>query len=185
MKNRKKSPAPTKLKTLIKNLKKWPIWKKTIALICLSAILIFGLANFYEFGRQKAWWGYSDEAIFLRHHEIFRWRNENLSKSTVEHPPVQGFFGVLSVISQKTGIHSTLTLYAKKGKIDSLHKDLLNYLNKTGWRVNKSEMVDEITAFKKGNPFMQRLEINTYIYDEYEYINCEIFIGKILQESNS
>ena len=97
MKNRKKSPAIAKSKTFIKNLKKWPTWKKTIALICLSAILIFGLANFYEFGRQKAWWGYSDEAIFLRHHEIFRWRDENLSRSTVDHPPTQDIFNVVNI----------------------------------------------------------------------------------------
>jgi hypothetical protein len=172
MKNRKKSPAIAKSKTFIKNLKKWPTWKKTIALICLSAILIFGLANFYEFGRQKAWWGYSDEAIFLRHHEIFRWRDENLSRSTVDHPPTQDIFNVVNRLSQRSGTNSTLTLYAKKDRFNELRDSFLKYLDNSGWK-KETEYGERFTL--RGEKFNLQMEILFINKLENSRIYCVIY----------
>ena len=174
MKNRKKSPAATKSKIFIKNLKKWPTWKKTIALICLSAILIFGLANFYEFGRQKAWWGYSDEAIFLRHHEIFRWRDENLSRSTVEHPPTQDIFNAVNRISQKGGPNSSLYLYAKKGKFNELQNNFLKYLDNSGWKKSPDYGMKEFVL--PGEKFSLQMKLHFLDDPDAYFISCEVYL---------
>ena len=176
MKMRKKSsPRQTQRKNLIAKFKKLPLWVQIIAPICFGAILIFGVVNFYEFGRQKEWWGYSDRARYLIQHEIFRWDNENLKTKIVKHPPVQGLLGVISRMSQKEGMHSDIDLYPKKSKMNSLYSDFIEYLKKSSWNIEQSDMLI-IKASKTEGKFNLKIEITTYDYDDNPYISCEIYI---------
>lgn len=175
MKTRKKpSTKQTQQKNFIAKFKKLPLWVQIIAPICFGAILIFGVVNFYEFGRQKEWWGYSDEARYLAQHEIFRWENENLKTKFVNHPPIQGILGMLA--GQKTGTHSEIGLYPKKGEINDLYNDFLKYLKNSDWKIDQSDISTTIKATKTEGDFDLRIEIMLFDSGDEPYIKCEVYI---------
>lgn len=175
MKTRKKpSTKQTQQKNFIAKFKKLPLWIQIVAPICFGAILIFGVVNFYEFGRQKEWWGYSDEAKYLAQHEIFRWENENLKTKFVNHPPIQGLLGMLARMGGNK-YSSTLGLHAKKGQINNLYNDFLKYLKNSGWKIDQSDTFTVKAAKLEGN-FNLRIEITLFNSGDEPYIKCEVYI---------